>query len=88
MASHAEVTGTKPGGPPPGSTTTTLTDLCVQYVQRVDRELLDAQALVGHLVSAGSIFAFLAEHRLELFADEEFEDLFPSGRGRPSIRRR
>jgi Transposase domain (DUF772) len=50
-----------------------------------DRELLDAQALVGHLVSAGSVFAFLAEHRAELFPDEVFADLFPSRTGRPSI---
>jgi hypothetical protein len=57
----------------------------VQGVERVERELLDAQALVGHLVAEGSMFAFLARHRLELFADGEFEDLFPSGRGRPSI---
>lgn len=50
-----------------------------------DRELLDAQALVGHLVPAGSVFAFLAEHRGELFPDEDFADLFPSRTGRPSI---
>ena len=31
------------------------------------------------------MFAFLAGHRQELFPDGEFEDLFPSGRGRPSI---
>ncbi len=29
--------------------------------------------------------AFLADHRHELFPDELFEDLFPSGRGRPSV---
>ena len=29
--------------------------------------------------------AFLADHRAELFPDELFADLFPSGRGRPSI---
>ncbi|HYS41678.1 MAG TPA: IS1182 family transposase [Pseudonocardiaceae bacterium] len=57
----------------------------MQGVERVDRELLDAQALVGHLVPAGSMFAFLAEHRQALFGDAEFEDLFPSGTGRPSI---
>ncbi len=57
----------------------------MQGVERADRELLDAQALVGHLVAAGSMFAFLADHRLDLFADGEFEDLFPSGKGRPSI---
>jgi transposase len=57
----------------------------MQGVERVDRELLDAQALVGHLVPAGSMFAFLAQHRQALFCDGEFEDLFPSGKGRPSI---
>jgi hypothetical protein len=57
----------------------------VQGVERVDRELLDAGALVGHLVPEGSMFAFLAAHRQDVFADGEFEDLFPSGRGRPSI---
>ena len=57
----------------------------VQGVERVDRELLDAGALVGHLVAEGGMFAFLAAHRQDLFADAEFEDLFPSGRGRPSI---
>jgi hypothetical protein len=46
---------------------------------------LDAAALVGHLVPEGSMFAFLATHRGEVFPDEEFADLFPSGRGRPSL---
>ena len=50
-----------------------------------DRELLDAGALVGHLVPAGTVHAFLAEHRGELFPDELFADLFGSGRGRPSV---
>lgn len=31
------------------------------------------------------MFAFLAAHRHELFPDDAFADLFPSGRGRPSI---
>lgn len=57
----------------------------MQGRERVDRELLDAQALVGHLVPAGSMFAFLAEHRHRVFPDGEFEDLFLSGKGRPSI---
>ena len=51
-----------------------------------NRELLDAGALVGHLVPAGTVHAFLAEHRSRLFPDELFADLFPSGRGRPSVR--
>src|SRR5258705_2884652 len=57
----------------------------MQGVERADRELLDAEALVGHLVAEGSMFAFLAAHRQDLFGDKEFEDLLPSGRGRPSI---
>ena len=57
----------------------------MQGRERVDRQLLDAGALVGHLVPAGSMFAFLAAHRLDLFTDEDFADLFPSGRGRPSV---
>ncbi len=48
-------------------------------------ELLDAAALCGHLVPAGSVPAFLGEHRKALFPDELFADLFPSGRGRPSV---
>ncbi len=48
-------------------------------------ELLDAAALCRQLVPDGSVEAFLADHRHELFPDEMFEDLFPSGRGRPSI---
>ena len=57
----------------------------MQGKERLDRELLDAAALAGHLVPAGSMFAFLAAHRGELFPDAGFADLFPSGRGRPSI---
>jgi hypothetical protein len=46
---------------------------------------MDARALVGHLVPAGSVFAFLAEHRHEVFPEELFTDLFPSSIGRPSL---
>lgn len=31
------------------------------------------------------MYAFLADHRRDLFPDELFSDLFPSGRGRPSV---
>lgn len=41
--------------------------------------------MTGHLLKAGSVFGFLAAHRRELFPDEMFADLFPSGRGRPSV---
>jgi IS5 family transposase len=57
----------------------------VQGTSDPNAELLDAAALCGHLVPAGSVHAFLAEHRRALFPDEAFADLFPSGRGRPSV---
>ena len=40
---------------------------------------------MGHLIPAGSVYAFLAGHRREVFPDGLFADLFPSGRGRPSV---
>ena len=48
-------------------------------------ELLDAAALCRHLVAEDSVHAFLADHRVTLFPDSMFVDLFPSGRGRPSV---
>lgn len=57
----------------------------VQGRSEPNPELLDAAALCGHLVPAGSVHAFLAEHRQVLFPDELFADLFPSERGRPSV---
>src|SRR4030081_3448592 len=50
-----------------------------------DPDLMDARALVGHLVPAGSVFAFLADHRGEVFPPELFADLFASSTGRPSL---
>jgi hypothetical protein len=41
--------------------------------------------LVGRLVPAGSMFAFLAAHRQDLFGAEDFADLSPPGRGPPSF---
>jgi hypothetical protein len=62
-------------------------DLLMQGFERADRQLLDTAALAGHLVPAGSMFAFLAGRRAEVFPDEEYADLFaPPGLGRPSIR--
>jgi transposase len=49
-----------------------------------DRQMLDAAMFCRSLVEEHSIYAFLADHRQELFTDEDFADLFPSGRGRPS----
>jgi hypothetical protein len=58
----------------------------MQGFERMDRELLDAAALAGHLVPAGSMFAFLAAHRGEVFPDADYADLFsPPGVGRPSL---
>jgi hypothetical protein len=45
---------------------------------------MDAESVSGHLLPRGSVYAFLAEHRRELFPDVMFADLFPSPRGRPS----
>jgi len=60
-------------------------DFGVQGRSDDQRELLDAESIAGHLLKAGSVFAFLAGHRQELFPDEMFADLFPTGRGRPSV---
>ena len=60
-------------------------DVWMQGSCRLDRELLDAGAVCGHLVGEGSVHAFLAQHRSRLFPDELFADLFGSGRGRPSV---
>jgi len=57
----------------------------MQGLSELNRELLDASALCRQLVPQGSVEAFLADHRRELFPDEMFEDLFVSKRGRPSI---
>jgi Transposase domain (DUF772) len=60
-------------------------DFGVQGRPESQRELLDAESVAGHLLKAGSVFAFLSGHRAQLFPDEMFADLFPSGRGRPSV---
>ena len=58
----------------------------MQGFERADRQFLDAEALAGHLVPAGSMFAFLAAHRAGVFPDADYADLFaPPGVGRPSI---
>jgi Transposase domain (DUF772) len=58
---------------------------CMQGSSDPNRVLLDAAAVCGHLVPAGSVYALLAERRGVLFPDVLFEDLFGSGRGRPSV---
>jgi hypothetical protein len=58
----------------------------MQGFERMDREFTDAELLAGHLVPAGSMFAFLAGHRAEVFPDADYADLFaPPGFGRPSL---
>lgn len=47
--------------------------------------MLDVESVAGHLLPEGSVFGLLAEHRGRLFPAAMFEDLFPSGRGRPSV---
>ncbi len=47
--------------------------------------VMDAESALGGLLPSGSVYAFLAEHRRELFPDAMFADLFPSHLGRPSV---
>jgi IS5 family transposase len=64
----------------------TWDNLLMQGFERMDREFTDAELLAGHLVPAGSMFAFLAAHRAEVFPDADYADLFaPPGFGRPSL---
>ncbi len=46
---------------------------------------MDAESVSGRLLPSGSVYAFLAAHRRELFPDAMFADLFPSSLGRPSV---
>jgi Transposase domain (DUF772)/Transposase DDE domain len=58
----------------------------MQGFERAERQPLDAAALAGHLIPAGSMFGFLAAHRAEVFPDADYADLFaPPGVGRPSL---
>jgi hypothetical protein len=45
----------------------------------------DVWATCQQLIPAGSVFAFLAEHREELFPGDMFADMYPSLNGRPSM---
>ena len=57
----------------------------MQGRSRLERDLWDADDVAGHLVPPGSVFAFLAEHRRELFPGSFTADLFPAATGRPSL---
>src|SRR4051794_18127208 len=47
--------------------------------------VMDAESALDRLMPAGSVYAFLAGRRRELFPDALFADLFPSRLGRPSV---
>lgn len=57
----------------------------MQGISGADRDLRDACEVAGHLVPPGSVFAFLAQHRRELFPGSFTADLFGSRTGRPSL---
>src|SRR5215212_11129227 len=57
----------------------------VQGTSHPEHVVMDAESVSGHLLPSGSVFAFLAGHRQELFPDSMFADLFPSPLGRPSV---
>ena len=59
-------------------------DFGVQGRSDDQRELLDAESVAGHLLKPGSVFGFLSAHRGELFPDEMFADLFPTGVAGPA----
>jgi IS5 family transposase len=46
---------------------------------------MDAATWCRHLVPEGSVYAFLADHRHQLFPAEAFVDLTRQGRGHPSV---
>src|SRR4051812_8644592 len=56
----------------------------VQGTSHPEHVVMDVESVAG-LLPPGSVYAFLAEHRRELFPDEMFADLFPSPLGRPSV---
>jgi len=58
--------------------------LRVQGRSEGQRQLGDVEAWAGHLLPPGSVFAFLAGHRRELFRDVVRRPVRP-GRGRPSV---
>ena len=65
----------KPGRPP-----------TIPSIARLIVRLAKENPLWGHLIPAGSMFAFLAAHRAGVFGDADYADLFaPPGLGRPSL---
>ena len=50
-----------------------------------DAAQLDAATWCPHLVPDGSVHAFLADHRRQLFPPELFADVVRQGGGHPSV---
>jgi Transposase DDE domain/Transposase domain (DUF772) len=57
----------------------------MQGISPAQHGVMDAESWLGGLLPSGSVYAFLAEHRRQLFPDAMFADLFPSALGRPSV---
>lgn len=59
----------------------------VVVLGRVDAQgsLLETRWVRRHLVTKGSFYERLADHGDEIVCDDDFADLYASGRGRPSI---
>jgi hypothetical protein len=53
--------------------------------RHVSDEEMDAATWCRHLVPQGSVYAFLADHRHQLFPPELFADLTRQGGGHPSV---
>jgi hypothetical protein len=60
-------------------------DRGMQGRTRRDRDLWDAQGVAGGLVEEGSVSAFLAGYRRDLFGGSFTADLFEFRAGRPSL---
>src|SRR5215468_9266053 len=59
--------------------------LCVQGEWAGETVGPDVWETCRELIPAGSVFAFLAEHRERLLPSEMFADMYPSANGRPSL---
>jgi Transposase domain (DUF772) len=53
--------------------------------RHVSDEEMDAATWCRHLVPQGSVYAFLADHRHQLFPPELFADVARQGGGHPSV---
>jgi hypothetical protein len=54
-------------------------------VSQPSDDQLDAATWCRHLILQGSVYAFLADHRQQLFPPELFADLARQGGGHPSV---